>query len=247
MRHLFFTTFILLSAVSLAQVPVGDTCLRIPMVDVNYSFEMPYGDLQNRYGFDSNVGGSFLYKTKKNWIVGLDGGYIFSKNVKEDVLKQMKNSEGYVIDNEGFPADLRVFERGFTSYIVVGRVFSKLGHNPNSGLIINLGFGYLQHKIKFYDANKKVAALKGDLAKGYDRLTGGYAMHQYIGYLFLSDNRLVNFTIGFEFHEAITKSYRGFNYDTGLSDTKTRFDYLIGIRVGWILPLYRRSQTFYYN
>ncbi|MGZ3883697.1 MAG: hypothetical protein ACXVP0_07485 [Bacteroidia bacterium] len=247
MRKRLLILFSFISVVSFAQIPVGDSCLSFPLVAVNYSFQMPFGDLKNRFGPNSSIGGSFLYKFKKNWVVGLDGGYLFSKQVKEDVLKQMKNSDGYIIDNDGFPADLRVFERGFDAYVVVGRIFSALGRNPNSGLIINLGFGYLQHKIKFYDANKAVAAVKDNLKKGYDRLTGGYAMHQYIGYEFFSDNRLINFTAGFEFHEALTKSYRGFNYDTGLPDTKTRFDCLIGVRVGWILPLYKRTPTYYFN
>lgn len=158
----------------------------------------------------------------------------------------MKTSESFVIDNEGFPADLRVTERGFNAYIIVGKVFPKLGTNPNSGLITNFGFGYLQHKIKLYDAAQKVASVNGDLAKGYDRLSGGFAMQQFIGYMYLSNNRLVNVIAGFEFHEAFTQSYRGFNYDTGLTDTKKRTDILIGFRLSWILPLYRRVQDFYY-
>lgn len=247
MRHRLLILFTFLSLLSAAQIPVRDSSLHFPLVAINYSFQLPFGDLQDRFGYNSCVGGSILYKTRRNWIVGLDGGYIFSKKVKENVLKQLMTSENFVVDNQGFPADLRVSERGFMAYAVVGKIFSALGHNPNSGLVINLGFGYLQHKIKLYDANKAVAAIKGSLIKGYDHLTGGYSMHQYLGYTFLSDNRLVNFTAGFEFYEAITKSYRAFNYDTGMPDTKTRFDCLIGIRIGWILPLYGRSQSYYYN
>ncbi len=248
MRGLFFILFVISFKLILAQAPVGDTCLNVPLVSVHISGQMPYGDLQNRFGNNLAIGGNFLFKHRKTWVLGLDGSYFFSKSVKENVLSNLKNSDGFVIDNEGFPADLRVFERGFNAYVVVGKVFPKLGHNPNSGLITNFGFGYLQHKIKLYDAQQKIAAVKGDLKKGYDRLSGGYAMEQFIGYLFLSDNRLINFIAGFEFHEAITKSYRGFNYDTGLADTKTRFDYLIGFRFGWVLPLYKRGpQKFYYN
>ena len=180
-------------------------------------------------------------------MLGAEGSYFWSKNVKENVTEQMRNADGFIVDNEGYPADLRITERGFNAYIVVGKLFPKTGNNPNSGLITNFGFGYLQHKIKLYDANQKIAAVKGDMAKGYDRLSGGFAMNQFIGYLFLSNNRLVNMVAGFEFHEAFTKSYRGYNYDTGATDTKNRMDYLIGFRIGWVLPLYKRTLDFYYN
>lgn len=226
---------------------VMDTCINVPLVSVHFGGQLPFGDMQKRFGESLTIGGSLLFKAQKSWVVGLDGGYFWSSNVKEDVTAQMKNSDGFIVDNEGFPADLRITERGFDAYVVVGKVFPKTGNNPNSGLIINCGFGYMQHKIKLYDANQKIAAVKGDLAKGYDRLSGGFAMHQFIGYLFLSNNRLVNFMAGFEFHEGFTKSYRGFNYDTGLPDTKNRTDYLIGIRIGWVLPLYKRTLDFYYN
>lgn len=238
--------FLLICNFSIAQ-RVSDTCIHVPLISVHFAGQTPLGDMKQRFGENLCVGGNFLFKVSKSWIFGAEGSYFFGKNVKEDVTANMKNSEGFIVDNEGFPADLRITERGFTSYLIVGRVFPKLGHNPNSGLMINLGFGYMQHKIKLYDAGQKIAAVKGDMAKGYDRLSGGFAMQQFIGYLFLSNNRLVNIIAGFEFHEGFTKSYRGFNYDTGLADTKQRTDYLIGFRIGWVLPLYKRTLDFYYN
>lgn len=246
MRLKFLLIFFVITGFIRAQ-RVSDTCLNVPMITVSFSGQTPLGDLKDRFGENLSVGGSFLFKHRKTWIVGVEGAYFFSKNVKEDVVKQMTTSESFIIDNEGYPADLRITERGFNAYIVVGKVFPKLGNNPNSGLITNFGFGYLQHKIKLYDAGQKIAAVKSDMAKGYDRLSGGFAMNQFIGYMYLSNNRLVNIIAGFEFHEAFTKSYRGFNYDTGLSDTKNRKDYLIGFRISWILPLYKRVQDFYYN
>ena len=226
---------------------VADTTINVPLISVNFAGQKPFGDMKDRFGENLSIGGSLLFKSRLKWTVGVEGAYFFGRNVKENVVAQMKTNENFVIDNEGFPADLRITERGFNSYLVLGRLFPKLGHNPNSGLLINVGFGYLQHKIKLYDASQKIAAVKGDMAKGYDRLSGGPAMEQFIGYLFLSGNRLVNFIAGFEFHEAYTKSYRGFNYDTGLPDTKQRKDFLIGFRIAWVLPLYKRTQDFYYN
>ncbi len=217
------------------------------MVGVHFSGEIPQNDLAKRFGNNFAAGGSFTWKTKHNILFGLEGSYFFSRNVKEDVLAPLKNSDGFVVDNEGYPADLRLTERGWNFYGTVGMLFSKLGHNPNSGLYFTIGAGYMQHKVKFYDASKKVAALNGDLKKGYDRLSGGFAISQFLGYNYLSQNRLINFNFGFEFYEGFTQSLRGFNYDTGLPDTQKRLDVMIGFRFGWILPLYKRTKDFYYN
>jgi len=246
MRKLALFIFLSFRLFSFAQ-SVSDTTINVPLVSVYFGGHQPFGDMANRFGDNLAVGGNFLFKHQKTWIIGVEGCYFFGRNVKDDITAQMKNNENFIVDNEGYPADLRVTERGWTSYIVIGKVFPKLGHNPNSGLVTNFGFGYMQHKVKLYDANKKVAAVKGDMMKGYDRLSGGFAMEQFIGYLYLSNNRLINLLVGLEFHEGFTKSYRGFNYDTGLPDTKQRMDYLVGFRIGWILPLYKRTQDFYYN
>ncbi|MBS1634355.1 MAG: hypothetical protein JST26_00440 [Bacteroidetes bacterium] len=228
---------------------VRDSSFNIPLVGIHFSGDIPKGDLAKRFGNNFSAGGNFLYKFKKNFVVGAECSYFFSKNVKEDVLAQMRTSEGFVIDNEGYPADLRMTERGWNAYIVVGKIFPKIGgHNPNCGLIAWVGGGYMQHKIKLYDANKKVAAVNGNLKKGYDRLSGGPALTQFLGYMYLSNNRLTNFYVGIECFEGFTQSFRVYNYDTGLKDTKKRLDLQFGIRVGWILPLYKRlPKEFYYN
>ncbi|MGZ4090617.1 MAG: hypothetical protein ACXVNO_07845, partial [Bacteroidia bacterium] len=120
--------------------------------------------------------------------------------------------------------------------------------NPNSGLMVTVGGGYLQHKINLFDYQKKIAAVKGDLQYGYDRLTNGFSTSQFIGYMFLSDNRMLNLYFGFEFYQAFTKSVRKLNYDTGLADTQSRLDLLYGFRFGWILPLYKKTpNNFYYD
>lgn len=246
----FFLITLFLIAVQTRAQQVSDTAMKVNLLTFHVAGQVPFADMQKRFGANLSAGGSFLHKTRKSWVIGLEGNYFFGRNVKEDVLSQMKNPDGFVIDNEGYPADIRVTERGLNAFLLIGRVFPKIGgNNPNCGLTINLGFGYLHHRIRLYDANQKIAAIKGDLKKGYDRLSGGFAMHQFLGYTYLSNNRLVNFVAGFEFYEAFTKSYRGFNYDTGLPDTQQRLDILIGIRFGWILPLYKRGGAgkFYYE
>jgi len=114
--------------------------------------------------------------------------------------------------------------------------------------MVTVGAGYLQHKVNLYDAQHRVAAVYKDLKKGYDHLSGGVSFSQFVGYLHLSENRLLNFYFGFECYQTLAKSFRKLNYDTGLPDTKRRFDGLLGFRAGWILPLYKKKPNdFYYN
>jgi len=225
---------------------VKDSAFRILMVGVHLSGQIPQNDLANRFGPNLSAGGSFTWKTKHNLLIGVEGSYVFGKSVKEDVISSIKNSDGFVVDNEGYPADLRLTHRGWNICAHVGYLFNKLGPNPNSGLFFTVGGGYMLHKVKMYDASKKVAAVSGDLQKGYDHLTGGFELSQFIGYKYFSHNRLVNFYAGFEFYEGFTTSLRGFNYNTGLPDTKKRLDVINGFRFGWILPLYKLTKDFYY-
>jgi len=218
----FLLVFLVIGMSSFAQ---RDSAIAIPMLGVHFSAQLPFGDLANRFGQSFSAGGSFLYKTNTNWL---------------------QNSDGFVTDNEGYPANLRITERGLATQLVGGRIFRVFGSNPNSGLCITIGVGYLQHKVHIYDAQQRVASLSGDLKKGYDRLTSGISLSQFVGYMYLGKKRLSNFYAGFEFYEAFTQSVRQLNYSTASPDTENRNDILAGFRVGWILPLYKKLPADYY-
>jgi len=239
---------VLLIFLSLFTKAQTDTAITVPLLGINFGGQIPFGDLSNRFGANLRAGGSFLIKTKKNWVYGVEAFYMFGRNVKEDVMKQLKNSEGHITDNEGYPADIRITERGLGLHAQFGRVFNFNKELPNSGILVTVGVGYLQHKINLYDAQRRIAAIHGDLVRGYDRFSGGISFSQFVGYLHISQNRFLNYYLGFEGYQTFAKSFRKFNYDTGLPDTKQRFDGLAGFRVGWILPLYKKKPNdYYYN
>lgn len=243
MRLLVF--FILLSFVGKAQI---DSAQAIPLVGINLGGQLPGGDLASRFGPNLSLGLGFMYKTKKNWIYGIAGNYMFGRNVREDVVSNLKTSTGYVVDNAGYQADLRITERGLGVHLQLGKVLNVANTNPNSGLMVIIGAGVLQHKVNLYDGQQQIAAIKGSMRYGYDRLTLGFSISEFVGYLFLSENKLLNFYVGVEGVQAVTKSLRKVNYDTGLPDTRRRLDMLTGLRLGWILPLYKRKpRDFYYN
>lgn len=225
-----------------------DSCYAIPIVGLHFSGQIPEGDLKTRFGNTGNVGIPVIYKTRKNWIVGIEGNYFFGKTVKEEnLLSNMKNAEGTITASDGAPGRLRINERGWNIFAIGGKVLPFLNKNKNCGPVVWAGVGYMQHKVNLYDVGKNLPQLRGDLRKGYDRKTGGIAFTQFIGYMYLSNNRLTNFYAGFEFNEGFTKGIRGYQYDTMQSDGAKRTDIQIGFRVGWALPLYKRIKEFYYN
>jgi hypothetical protein len=91
-----------------------------------------------------------------------------------------------------------------------------------------------------------VPALEGDYLKGYDRLTSGFCLSEFVGYQLLSNSRLLNFFAGVELYQGFTRSRRDWNIDQVKKDDSPRLDLLSGIRVGWVLPLYRRAPKEFY-
>lgn len=238
--------FILIGFSTFSQV--NDTVIAAPLIGIHFGGDLPFADMAKRYGPNLNTGINFLYKTKRNYLFGIDGNYMFGKNLREDVLKQLRIEDGTIIDNSGYPADIRVSERVVNVNLVFGKVFNVLSANPNSGLVITGGAGYMQHKVHFVDAQFQVAGINGDIRNGLDHLSNGFSLHQFVGYLFLSNNRLLNFYTGIESYQGFTKSVRKWNYNTGTADTQSRFDLLVGFRAGWILPLYSRApKQYFYN
>lgn len=211
--------------------------------------QLPEGDLSDRFGTNFNVGGTFQYKTRKNFLFGIDGYFLFGADVREEqLLRYFLNSSGAITGLDGRFANILLYERGMKFDLKAGKIFPRLGPNPNSGLTLTLGAGWIQHKIRIDNKSEVIPALNGDYLKGYDRLTGGFSLTGFAGYTNFGNKRLVNFFLGVEFTQGFTKNRRLFNFDTRQQDDRMRNDQLIGIRAGWLIPLYRRSpRTFYYN
>lgn len=247
--------FLLLSGVMLTvtlwgQSRVSDTAMSIPMFYATYSFQFPGGDLLDRYGNSSSIGGGFQWKTNKNWIVGTEYIYLFGQDVKiaDQIMNNLKTEDGAIISMAGTYASYNLYERGYYISGRFGKLFPVLSPNPNSGFVIMGSLGYFQHKVRIEVADNTAPQLLNDYKKGYDRLAGGFSISEHIGYMYLSDSRVLNFFFGLEFHQSWTKPLRDVNFDTGLPDEVTnRFDSMIGIKVAWIVPLFKRlPQKHYY-
>jgi hypothetical protein len=218
----------------------------IPFVRFQYNYAAASGDLENRYGIIHGVGGAFGYKT--NWEFEIEGNYLFSRNVRaQGLLDDIINSAGDVTDSDGELVKLVYEQRGLSFYASVGKVFKLLSPNPNSGVFIQAGVGYLQHKIRIDYRDGTVFQLSDEMLKGYDRLHSGIAFRQFVGYQYFGKSNLVNFYAGFEFNQALTYNRRQYNYDTRSYDKEQKFDVLSGFKIGWVIPFRsRETEEFYY-
>ena len=223
--------------------------VNISLFSLDYSFQLPLFDLNKRFGENSNIGFGYLYKTKNNLLFGAEARFLFGNSVKEDSLAiNLSNSQGYVIGTDGFPAELRFLERGISFAGKIGGIIPINSNKPNSGIMLLAGAGYLQHKIRVDDMNDVVPQIQDEYNKGYDRLAAGIMLSQFVGYLYLDDKRRINFFGGIEFIQGFTQAKRPYYFDTQTIETKQRLDGLVGLRVGWVLPIYtEHTEQKYYT
>lgn len=245
----FFFLFGVLTSKTFAQVNVKDSAVFVPLLPFYYSAQLPAGDMEDRFGFSSSVGTGVTIKTRENWLLGVEGCFIFGSKIFDTTLfKNITTSDGFIINNDGSPATVNTYERGFNVSAHVGRVFSIWSPNRNCGPYITLGVGLLQHKIKIQTKGGVIPQLTKEYIKGYDKLTNGISFNEFLGYMFLGNKRRVNFFAGFEFTQAFTKSRRSYDFDLMKKDNTQRLDMLYGFRAGWILPIYKKRATdFYYR
>ncbi|HMM12722.1 MAG TPA: hypothetical protein PKE03_11570 [Bacteroidales bacterium] len=249
MNRLILVLVSLLSVLSsYAQQSVRDSVVSTALFQASYAFQLPGGDLRERYGPNSQIAAVIGYKTNKNWLWNAHLGFIFGNQVKgrEELLRMISTSTGDVIDGDGTYTSLALFERGFHLQAKAGKLFSTGKPNPNSGIYVQGGLGYLAHRIHIETQFGTAPQLAGDYAKGYDHLRGGFAHSFEAGYLFMGSKRTLNFSAGLELISAYTSPLREYSFELMGRDTRKYTDHYIGLRVNWMIPGYRRAPLKYY-
>jgi hypothetical protein len=244
---ILFSVFI--SAGIFAQRNVKDSVIGTPLIGAHYGGNFTLGDLADRYGYLNHIGIMAGYKTERNWYWSFDGNFIFGNQIRlTGIFDHLIDSYGNITDINGDIAQVYVFARGFNANFAIGKVIPILSPNKNSGIMINFGCGYLLHKMKIETQEQVIPQLELNYRKGYDRLTVGPNLHQFIGYTFLSNGGFYNFYGGFYAQEGFTKNQRTIFYDQPSTTvpTTTRLDMQIGFRVGWYIPFYKRMPKDYY-
>lgn len=253
-RPLLVASLMLLSSSSFAQADLfgaseSKSARSGFILNGNVGLDFPGADMAKRFKQSFRLGPALMYKTKSNWLFGAKFDFIVGKNVTEDSLmynirdKYETYSQNLFefINNDGQRIGVPVYERGYAVGMCAGKIFSRSEDHPDNGPTILTTVGFMQHRINIFDRDKSVMALRGDYLKGYDRLTNGLFVEQYIGYSYFSSNKLVNFTIGVDFLAGFTQGRREYLYDVMRPDNAQRLDLLYGLRAGWFIPMFRKS------
>jgi hypothetical protein len=231
-----------------AQSLLKDSVMGVWMISAHYSYQLPFGDMAERFGGNSALGGMLGFKNGKNWMYGIEGSYLFGNNVKD--LGQLENislGSNVLIRTDGRIESVFLAERGFTIQGFLGKMIAFKKPNVNSGIVLKLGVGALRHKIRLIGDKEYIPQITGGYEKGYDRLTSGILFAPFIGYQFMSTSRLLNFYGGIEFNLAFTKGRRAWNFDQNGPADARRTDMLFGFKGGWIITKYvAYTEKYYY-
>lgn len=263
MRKLFLSLLLLVGLATQAQQPkdIMKEPIPIAMFQVTYAFHIPAFDLKTDYGISHTIGGSFVYKTESNWLFTANGNFIFGNQLKGDRIdifgEGITTQYGEITGGSGLYATFAIYQRGFHLQAEVGKLFP-IWPNPNSGIFVQAGLGYLRNRIKIdfdRNTNNTPYVVYKEYEYGYDRMRGGPALHLEAGYLYLGNSRVANFSISLEATYARTRDLREYDFrvfdgvPVGYNDPHKRYNYLYyGIRLSWNIPTYQRQpEEFYYD
>ena len=254
---------------ALAQQPkdIMKDPIPIAMFQVTYAFHIPAFDLKKDYGVSNTIGGSFIFKTESNWLFTANGNFIFGNRLKGDRIdvfgEGITTEYGEITGGSGLYSTFAIYQRGMHFQAEVGKLFP-IWPNPNSGIFVQAGVGYLRNRIKIdfdHNTNNTPYVVYKEYEYGYDRMRGGPSLHLEAGYLYLSNSRIANFSVSFEVTYARNRDLRKYDFrvftdpetgemkPVGYTDPKKRYnDFYYGIRVSWYIPTYQRQpEEFYYN
>lgn len=238
-----------------AQADVKNSRTQGFIIPVGIAIHTPVGEVAERFGHSYSTGLGVRYKTKTNWTFGVMGDFWFGDQIKiyPQLVRSMSNEQGLLFNSQGNPAELIAFQRGWLVGPEIGRIFNFKGaYNPNCGIFVTLGGGFMQHRIRMESDNRNsiIYQMQREYVKGYDRLNQGWMLRSNVGYIHAGNKRAINFIVALEVMYGQTRNIRGFNYDTGLPDNDLLNNGFIGARFAWFLPRYiveKQEKTFYYK
>lgn len=210
----------------------------------NFSYNFTLADLRKEFGDNLSIGADFGIKTKNNWSVDFGFKYHFSGKfdslIGEDLFKYIASDGNFFTEN-GLPMKLNVDFRGLNFQLQAGKVIPVSQKFRNSGIWVKLGIGVMQHYLHIKTNQNEIPSLTNEYKKGYDRLTLGFTLNQFIGYMHLTKKNLLCFYGGIEFSEIFAKRQREYDFNLMGKDNSKLFESMIGIKVGWIIPLYKHD------
>ncbi len=213
----------------------------------SYLFEIPGGDLNDRFGVNNKFEFKLEYLTPHSFGFYLKTGLRLGDVVKEDVLTNLRTQTGNVVGVNGYYADIFGRKRGFDIGIGVDKLIpvSILG-TKNHQIRFGLSLVNAHHWIRLIDESKSVPQILGEYQQVYDRYVSGMGVEENLNFQYNSKSKNASFIFGLQFQQIFGKEHRiKFIND---SDKANRKDLYFGLKLSYLLPLYSfdKSSTIYY-
>ena len=237
-------SLLLLVLLCTARVTAQDSSNRT-LLEFKYGFHLPVADMKDRFGSNNAIGFSISrVNLKSTLLAGVEGSFLFGSTVKEDVLVNIRAFDGTIIGRDGAAADVNLKERGFYTGLFVGKVIKLTkAENNLTGIRLQAGGGFLQHKIRVQDNSRNVVAIEKEKLPGYDRLTNGPGIHLAAGFQYQNPQYNFQFSIVGDLYGARTASRRDFDNATGGYLAAKRTDILTGLTISYVVSLSRATSA----
>ena len=126
------------------------------LLGANGNFDMPAGDLKNRFGNSYRLGTSMHYKTKKNWIFGVKFDFTNGDQIKEDSLFYgIKDNVGTMLNQNGQRIGVNTYRRGFMTGVEAGYIFNTSKSVSDNGIMVMTGIGFMPVSYTHLDVYKR--------------------------------------------------------------------------------------------
>lgn len=236
-RNLLFIILLSFASIACQAQSDDDRSFQATTFNISYGTHLPFADMATDYNVNLGIGGGIQYISKSRWILGAEGFFVFGGEPNVDVLANLRTETGEIISDEKTYGVVFMEQRGFYIGLTAGKIIPLTPQQTKSGLRVTLSTGLFQHFIKIEDRTGGIPQLAGDYIKGYDRLTNGLALTEFVGYQFFGKKGLINFYAGIESTQGFTQNRRSWDFLTQSALEEPRLDVLLGFRVGWVLPI----------
>ena len=239
-RIVFALILFSFSFVARSQSMLRDTSISIWAFQFSYSGNLTALDLAEKTDYLHVISPGVSFKTASNWLIQGELDFLFGQTLRETGTANMVFSELELpINTEGTIDEVTPRFQGYQIQFDFQKLIKpNIRYNYNTGIMAGFGLGFIQHRINFAYPGQGVPQLEDPYIKGYDRLTNGFLLSQFLGYRRYSNKNLFNYSLGFEVAEGITRNRRSWNYDLMGPDNRLRLDMYYGLKFTLIIPAY---------
>lgn len=223
------------------------------------SGDMPGGSMKDLYnGPYLNFALEWGYKTKRNWMVSVEGDLWFGYNsdnltLRAERMGDIYTSQGYLMGMDGSDGVVTLYNRGFAVRPGIGKIIPLFRKNPDSGILLKLSGGWMMQKtVNTQDMNEgEVPQLDEKMMPLYDHLRHGLILTESVGFIYMSNrSTYINFKITFDLSQCFSWSTRPYIIDKvmGLNgkDNNRYFDLMGGVKLSWMFPFTGKTSYDYY-